>query len=95
MSAAQRDQLLLQEVKVDARFRKTSAETFQESNRVFAESVHGIFQSITDLGNTFSRSMQMLIAMIMQSQPQHPAPQNVFPESLNFQHTVNPSTFIF
>ena len=37
---------------------------------------------MTDLGNTFCRSMQMLDqAMIMQSQPQQPVPQNMFFQS--------------
>ena len=58
LSAAQRD-LLLQEAKDDAQFRKTLPETLQESNRVFAESLHGISHSITDLRNNFCRSMQM------------------------------------
>ena len=81
-SVAQRDQLLLQEAKDDTKFRKTLAETLQESNRVFAESLHGTSQSMADLGNTFCRSMQMLIqATIMQSQPQHPVPQNMFFQS--------------
>ena len=48
------------DAKDDAQFRKTLAETLQESNRVFAESLHGISQSMTDLGNTFCKSMEML-----------------------------------
>ena len=63
-------------------FRKTLAETLQESNRVFAELLHGISQSMTDLGNNSCRSMQMSIqAMIMQSQPQCPVPQSMFFQS--------------
>ena len=58
LSAAQRD-LLLQEAKDDTQFRKTLPETLQESNRVFAESLHGISHSITGLRNNFCRSMQM------------------------------------
>ena len=76
-SPAQRDQLLLQEAKDNAQFRKTLTETLQESNRVSAESLHGIFQSMADLGNDFLRSMQMSTqAIIMQSQP--PVPRNMF-----------------
>ena len=72
LSAAQIDRLLLQEAKDDAQFRKTLVETLQESNRVFAESLHGVSQSTMDLGNNFCRSMQMLTQpMTMQSQPQH------------------------
>ena len=56
LSAAQRNQLLLQEAKDDAQFRKTLAETLQESNQVFTELLHGISQSMTDLGNSFCRS---------------------------------------
>ena len=91
-SVAQRDQLLLQEAKDDTKFRKTLAETLQESNRVFAESLHGTSQSMADLGNTFCRSMQMLIqATIMQSQPQHPVPQNMFFQSPQIFSTHQPS----
>ena len=54
LSAAQRD-LLLQEAKMTHNFVKHC----QESNRVFAESLHGISHSITDLRNNFCRSMQM------------------------------------
>ena len=75
LSAAQRNQLLLQEAKDDAQFRKTLAETLQESNQVFTELLHGM----TDLGNSFCRSKQMLTqAMKMQSQPHQPVPQNMF-----------------
>ena len=82
LSAAQRGQLLLQEAKDDTQFLKTSTETLRESNRVFAEPLHGISESMTDLGNNFCRSMQMLTqAMIMQSQTQHPVPQNLFFQS--------------
>ena len=79
LSAAQRNQLLLQEAKDDVQFRKTLAETLKESNQVFAELLHGISQSMTDLGNSFCRSKQMLTqAMKMQSQAQQPVPQNMF-----------------
>ena len=82
MAAAQRNQLLLQDAKDDAQFRKTLAETLQESNRVFAELLHGISLSLTDLENFFCRSMQMLTpAMIMQNQPQHTVLQNMFFQS--------------
>ena len=97
LSAAQRDQLLLQQAKDDAQFRKTLAETLQESNRVFAELLNGISQSITNLGNTFRRSMQVLTqAMIMQSQPQHPVPWNMFfrsPQSFSTSPTQQPPYF--
>ena len=53
----------------DAQFRKTLTETLQESNRVFAESQYENSQSITDFGNNFCRSMQILTqTMITQSQ---------------------------
>ena len=54
LSAAQRDQLLLQDAKDDAQFRKTLAETLQEPKRVFAESLHGISQSMTVWGILFA-----------------------------------------
>ena len=82
MSAAQRDQLLLQEAKDDAQFYKTLTETLRESNRVFAESLHEISNSMRYVGNNFCRSMQMLTqAMIMETQSQHPVPQNMFFQS--------------
>ena len=41
--------------------------------------MHGISQSMTGLGNEFYKSMEMLIHdTIMQSQPHHPVPQNMF-----------------
>ena len=48
LSAAQRDQLLLQEAKDDAQFGKTLTDTLRESNRVFTELLHGISKSMTD-----------------------------------------------
>ena len=82
LEKTQRNQLLLQEAKDDAQFRKTLTETLRASNRVFVESLHGISKSLTDLENNFCRSMQMLTqAMIMETQPQHPVPQNMFFQS--------------
>ena len=49
LRATQRDQLLLKQTKDDVQFRKTLANTLQELNQVFVESLHGISQSMTNL----------------------------------------------
>ena len=68
LSAAQRDQLLIQEAKEDSKFKRDLTNVMRESSDKFAESVKVIGQSMTDLGTGISRSIEMLSVAMMQQQ---------------------------
>ena len=66
LSASQRDQVLLNESKEDARFKRDIAEAIRQSNTTFAESMQQMSHSIAEVAHGFSRSAEMLCQAIMQ-----------------------------
>ena len=87
LSAAQRDQLFMQEMKNDAEFRKDLLQTVRESNDCFSNSIKEIPKSMSDLSKGLCASVDLLSqAIASQPQPQFPqAPfhPNVFYQNLN------------
>lgn len=67
LSSAQRDQLLLQESKEDANFRRELSEAIRESTVSFSQSVETIGRSITQLGESMCKSMEILSRSMLQS----------------------------
>ena len=95
LSAAQRDQLLIQEAKEDCKFKRDLTNVMRESSDKLAESVKVIGQSMTDLGTGISRSIEMLSVAIMQQQQQqqqaNPLNQNVFYQQHEYpSHPIQP-----
>ena len=60
LSAAQREQIFLNESKEDAQFKKDMAEAIRESNKTFADSIKAVGQSLTDIGTAKCRSIEAL-----------------------------------
>ena len=87
LSAAQRDQLFMKEMKNDAEFRKDLLQIVRESNDCFSNSVKEISKSMSDLSKGLSASVELLswaIASQLQPQfPQAPFHPNVVYQNLN------------
>ena len=87
LSAAQRDQLFMKEMKNKAKFRKEFLQIVRESNDCFSNSVKEISKSMSDLSKGLCASVDLLSrAIASQPQPQFPqAPfhPNVFYQNLN------------
>ena len=104
LSVAQRDRMLFNEAKEDAQFRKDLVEAMRESNIAFNASIENIGNSILQLSQSMSRSMEMFSqAMLLQvntnRQPCQPYHQNLFYQNLtppqhynNFQHHQQPES---
>ncbi len=57
LSSAQREQLLINEAKDDASFRKELTEAMKESNETFSRSVESMSNSVKELGDGICHSM--------------------------------------
>ena len=87
LSAAQRDQLFMKEMKNDAEFRKDLLQIVRESNDCFSNSVKEISKSMSDLSKGLCASVELLSRAIA-SQPlpqflQAPFHPNVIFQNLN------------
>ena len=72
LSAAQRDKMLLEEAKEDARFRKEMRDSMRESSTTFAQGIKDVSKAILDMGAGLSRSIEMLSqGFHNQGYPQH------------------------
>ena len=70
LSAAQRDQLMKNEMKGDAEFRQDLSQPIKESNATFSDSLKQISQSMADLSKGLCTSMELLSrALSSQIQP--------------------------
>ena len=81
LSAAQRDQILVNDMKRDAEFRHNLVEIMRESNENFANSIKEISKSMADLSKGLCNSMQLLSHTLASqvSPPQFPMQhQNIF-----------------
>ena len=82
LSEAQRDELLIKEVKEDGLFRKELAEAMRESTKSFYRSIESVSKAMTDLGAGVCRSIEMLSQAL---QPTVRAHEN---NNLFYQHPV-------
>ncbi|XP_065640270.1 uncharacterized protein LOC136072834 [Hydra vulgaris] len=60
LSASQRDQILLNEAKEDAQFKRDIAEAIRHSNETFSASIERMSESILQVAQGLSRSMELL-----------------------------------
>ena len=60
LSSAQRDKMLLEEVKEDARFRKEMTDSMKESSTTFAQGIKDVSKAILKMGAGLSRTIEML-----------------------------------
>ena len=67
LSAAQRDQLLLNEAKEDAQFKRDIAEAIRQSNQTFAESIQNMSHSIMQVAQGLTRSIEVMSQALVQS----------------------------
>ena len=99
LSAAQRDKILIDESKEDARFRKEMAEAIKESTKCFSESVKCMSESMVQMTSTIGRSMEVMAqAMLLQNQNQsqqnfYARPEDLLANLLNgYQNVENDSS---
>ena len=85
LSAAKRDQMLLNEAKEDVKFRKDLAEATSRSIESFTNALEGISSTMAQLGKGICQSVEMLSrAMLAQQQQQfQPGNHNVFYQNPN------------
>ena len=69
LSAAQRDELLINEAKEDSQFKKSLAEAIQQSNETFAQSMQQMSMSIMQVAQGLSRSMEIMSQALVQQLP--------------------------
>ena len=82
LSEAQRDELLIKEVKEDGLFRKELAEAMRESTKSFSRRIESVSKAMTDLGAGVCRSIEVL------SQAMQPTVQAPVNNTLFYQHPV-------
>lgn len=80
LSAAQRDQLLVNEAKEDSKFRKDLAEAMQQSTISFSRALEGVSQSMIQIGTGLCRSLENLAQAMQDPQPPR---QNVYYQQPN------------
>ena len=82
LSAAQRDQILINEAKEDAQFRKDLTQALRESTESFSNSIKEVSAAMMGIGAGISQSVQMLTSALLQPQPPNqPIPnpaQNIY-----------------
>jgi hypothetical protein len=97
LSAAQRDKMLFEEAKDDAKFRKELTESLKDSSATFAQGIQDVSKAILDMGAGLSRSIEMLSHGFSRGLPPHPVNQNMFyqyPVQYMPSHASNPSVYI-
>jgi len=71
LSAAQRDQLLLQESKEDSKFKKDMTEAIKQSDQTFANAMQQMSQSIVQVAESLTQSLRVIGQGFMQPNNQH------------------------
>ncbi len=61
LSAAQRDQLLLQESKEDSKFKRDMTKAIKQSDQTFANAMQQMSQSIVHVAESLTQSMKVFI----------------------------------
>ena len=93
LSAAQRDQLLLNESKEDAHFKRDMAEAIRQSNETFATAMQQMSMSIMQVAQGMSKPMEMTSNVICQpAKPTTAVPKSTQRESSFQQHGYFPQT---
>ena len=104
LSAAQRDQLLLQEAKEDSQFKKDIAEAIKQSNDTFAKTMQQMSESMNEVAKSFAQSFQMMATTMFPNQasqqqyheqyhiPPFTAPQPSIP--VNRMQNTHPQQFL-
>ena len=90
LSAAQRDKLLLTEAREDSTLRKNLAEATKQSTELFSSALKDVSNSIVQVGNGISRSMEMMsqaiMAQVMANSQPRPFNQNHFYQHSEMSH---------
>ena len=85
LSAAKRDQILIDEAREDNKSRKELADALLQSNQVFAQSMLAVSSSTMPMAQTLTRSSELLSHALMASKPQQsftfPQPQSLYSQS--------------
>ena len=97
LSAAQRDKLLLIEAREDSTFRKNLAEATKQSTELFSNALKDVSNSIVQVGNGISRSMEMMsqaiMAQVMANSQPRPFNQNHFYQHSEMSHLAPSHVF--
>ena len=84
LSAAQRDQLLLQESREDSQFKRDIAEAMRQSNQTFSNCMQNMSTSLVQVAQSFTQSMEVMgRALMTQNQYQSYPQYNHFPNYAN------------
>lgn len=79
LSASQRDQLLMKDIKGDAEFRQNLVQVMRESNESFSNSIKEISKAMSDLSKGMCSSMELLANSLRQpNAPQQLPHQNIY-----------------
>ena len=78
LSAAQRDQLLMQESKEDSQFKKDMTEAIKQSDQTFANAMQQMSQSIVQVAEGLTQSMKVISQVFMQPVMQSNNQQQAF-----------------
>ena len=78
LSSAQREQILINDAKEDAQFKKDLAPATQDWNRGFIESIKMICQSLTDTGAAICRSIEVMSQSLQSAANSNMQDQNLF-----------------
>ena len=81
MSAAQRDQLLLNKAKEDSQFRKDFAAAMRESTNSFSKALDGMSNSMVQIGAGICKFLEVMAHAMM-----NPTNQNFFYQNQPAQH---------
>jgi hypothetical protein len=97
LSASQHDKLLLNEAREDSTFRKNLAEATRQSTESFSNALRDVSNSIVQVGNGISRSMEMMsqaiMAQVMANSQPRPFNQNHFYQHGEMSHVVPSHVF--
>ena len=66
LSAVQRDEILMNESKEDAQFKRDIAGAIRQSNETFAQTMQQMSMSILQVANGLTRSVEMMSHAILQ-----------------------------
>ena len=89
LSASQRDQILMNEAKEDTQFKRDIAEAIRHSNETFAASMEQISQSILQVAQGLTRSVEVMGQAMMSSTVGHNPYQN-YPNYAQYSNRGDP-----
>ena len=89
-SASQRDQILMNEAKEDTQFKRDIAEAIRHSNETFAASMDQISQSILQVAQGLTRSVEVMGQAMMSSTVGH-NPYQTYPNYVQYSNRGDPN----